>query len=42
LPRNAPYTIVISVKGYYDKYGDNLVWSDTDASEYRLDAQMNK
>ena len=42
LPRNAPYTIVISVKGYYDKYGDNLVWTDTDASEYRLDAQMNK
>jgi len=42
LPRNTSYTIVISAKGYYDKYGDNLVWTDTDASEYRLDAQLNK
>ena len=41
-PRNQPFTVVISAKGYYDKYGDNLVWSDTDASEYRIDAQLNK
>ena len=40
--RNVPYTIVISIKGYYDKYGDNLVWTDTDSSEYTIDAQMNK
>jgi serine protease Do len=42
LPRNTYYTIVISAKGYYDKYGDNLTWTDADASEYRIDAQMNK
>ena len=41
-PRNQPFTIVISAKGFYDKYGDNLVWTDTDASEYRIDAQLNK
>jgi S1-C subfamily serine protease len=40
--RNLPFTIVISAKGYYDKYGDNLVWTDTDASDYRIDAQLNK
>jgi hypothetical protein len=40
--RNLPFTIVISAKGYYDKYGDNLVWNDSDAAEYRLDAQLNK
>lgn len=41
-PRNMPFTIVISAKGYYDKFGDNLVWTDTDASDYRIDAQLNK
>ena len=41
-PRNAPYTVVVVAKGYYDKYGDNLVWFDTDPSEYRIDSQMNK
>lgn len=41
-PRNTPFTIVISAKGYYDKYGDNLIWSDTDDAEYRIDAQLNK
>lgn len=40
--RNMPYTIVISAKGYYDKYGDNLVWNDTDPSEYRIDAELNR
>jgi S1-C subfamily serine protease len=42
IPRNAPYTIVFSIQGYLDKYGDNLVWFDTDLSEYRMDAQMNQ
>jgi hypothetical protein len=37
-----PYTIVITATGYYDKYGDSLVWYDTDPSEYRLDAEMNQ
>jgi serine protease Do len=41
-PRNQSFTIVISAKGYYDKYGDNLIWTDADASEYRIDAQLNK
>ena len=41
-PRNLPFTIVISAKGYYDKYGDALTWTDTDASDYRIDAQLNK
>ncbi len=41
-PRNLPFTIVISAKGYYDKYGDNLIWTDSDASEYRIDAELNK
>jgi S1-C subfamily serine protease len=41
-PRNMPFTIVISARGYYDKYGDNLVWSDSDPSDYRIDAQLNK
>lgn len=41
-PRNMPFTIVISARGYYDKYGDNLVWKDSDPSEYRIDAQLNK
>lgn len=42
IPRNLPFTVVISAKGYYDKYGDNLIWTDTDASDYRIDAQLNK
>ncbi len=41
-PRNAPYTVVVSARGYYDKFGDNLVWKDSDPSEYRIDAQLNK
>jgi hypothetical protein len=41
-PRKLSFTIVISASGYYDKYGDNLVWTDTDAAEYRIDSQLNK
>ncbi len=42
LPRDTPFTVVISIQGYYDKYGDNLVWYDTDPSPYRIDAEMNR
>jgi hypothetical protein len=41
-PRNMSFTIVISARGYYDKYGDNLVWTDSDPADYRIDAQLNK
>lgn len=42
IPRNTPFTVVISARGYYDKYGDNLMWKDSDPLEYRIDAQLNR
>jgi serine protease Do len=42
LQRNTKYTIVASVKGYYDQYGDDLVWKDQDPAEYQLDIGMSK
>ncbi|MBI5840515.1 MAG: trypsin-like peptidase domain-containing protein [Chloroflexi bacterium] len=42
IARNEEYTIVASAQGYYDRYGDLLVWTDEDPDRYQLDIQMTK
>jgi hypothetical protein len=40
--RSQSYTVVAGAQGYYDRYGDNLVWTDQDANPYQMDIQMTK
>jgi serine protease Do len=40
--RDTAYTVVASIQGYYDQYGDDLTWTDQDPSEYQLDIGMSK
>jgi serine protease Do len=42
LRRGTGYTVVASIQGYYDQYGDNLTWTDQDPSEYQMDIGMSK
>jgi serine protease Do len=42
LSRNTPYTIVVAAEGYYDQYGDNLIWTDQDPSNYTMDISMGQ
>jgi hypothetical protein len=42
ISRDVTYTIVASAKGYYDRYGDNLVWTDQDPDRYQMDIQLTK
>ena len=42
IPRNTQFTIVFSVEGYYDQYGDNLTASSSDPSEFEMNVGMNK
>jgi serine protease Do len=42
LARNVAYTIVASADGYLDAYGDNLVWTDQDPSDYTMDITLGK
>jgi hypothetical protein len=42
IPRNTQFTIVFSVQGYFDKYGDNLTVSSSDPAEFEMNVGMNK
>ncbi len=42
IPRETQFTIVFSASGYIDKYGDNLVISSGDPSEFELNVALNK
>jgi serine protease Do len=42
LQRNTKYTVVALAKGYYDQYGDDLVWTDQDPAEYELNIGLSK
>ena len=42
IARGESYTIVASAQGYYDRYGDNLVWTDQDPDQYQMDIQLTK
>ncbi len=42
LYRNVPYTLVGSANGYYDVFGDGLVWADSDPAKYVLDLSLSK
>jgi len=40
--RDQSYTIIASASGYYDRYGDNLTWTNQDPDQYQLDIQLTK
>jgi hypothetical protein len=40
ISRGESHTIVASAQGYYDRYGDGLVWTDQDPDQYQLDIQL--
>lgn len=40
--RNTPYTMVASSDGYFDAYGDDLVWKDTEPAEYTMNVSLGK
>lgn len=42
IPRNTEFTIVFSVEGYYDKYGDNMTISDSEPAEVEMNVGMNQ
>jgi hypothetical protein len=42
LARNTPYTLVASAQGYYDAYGDDLVWNDQKPSDFTMDISLSK
>ena len=42
LARNTPYTLVASAQGYYDAYGDDLVWNDQDPADYTMNISVSK
>ncbi|MCJ7431952.1 MAG: trypsin-like peptidase domain-containing protein [Anaerolineales bacterium] len=42
LKRSTKYTIVASMKGYFEQYGDGLVWKDQDPAEYELNIGLSK
>ncbi len=42
ISRNVGYTIVVSAEGYLDSYGDDLVWTDQDPSDYVMDLTLGK
>jgi S1-C subfamily serine protease len=42
IPRNTQFTIVFSVEGYYDQYGDNLSAASSDPAELEMNVGMNK
>jgi len=42
IQRNVKYTVITSLKGYYDQYGDDLVWTDQDPAEYELNIGLSK
>jgi serine protease Do len=42
LSRNTPFTVVASAQGYYDAYGNNLVWDDSEPSDFTLDISLGK
>jgi S1-C subfamily serine protease len=42
LARNTSYTLVASAQGYYDAYGDDLVWDDQKPSDFTMDISLTK
>jgi serine protease Do len=42
LSRNTPYSLVASAEGYIDSYGDDLVWTDQDPSNYTMDITLGQ
>jgi serine protease Do len=42
LARNTPYTLVASAQGYYDAYGEDLLWDDQKPADFTMDITMSK
>jgi hypothetical protein len=42
LSRNTPYTLVASAEGYYDIYGEDLVWDDNKPADFTMDISLSK
>jgi serine protease Do len=42
LARNTPYTLIASADGYYDVYGEDLVWDDQKPANFTMDVSLSK
>jgi hypothetical protein len=42
LSRKTPYTFVASADGYYNTYGDDLVWGDDKPADFTMDITLGK